>query len=150
MTVLTDVQWSVIEPLIKPVRPHMGGELTNLRRTFEAIMWRMENGAKWRAIPAELGPWWMAAQTFIRWSKLGVWERFFEAAKADSRPELGMAFMDGTVIRAHQKSAGATKRGMTKRTQRVPTMRRLAEARVASAPRPMSLLTPVAALWVSP
>ena len=150
MTVLTDVQWSVIEPLIEAVRPQRGRELTNLRRTFEAIMWRMENGAKWRAIPAELGPWWMAAQTFIRWSKLGVWERFFEAAKADSRPELGMAFMDGTVIRAHQKSAGATKRGMTKRTQRVPTMRRLAEARVASAPRPMSLLTPVAALWVWP
>jgi transposase len=150
MTVLTDVQWSAIEPLIEAVRPQTGRELTNLRRTFEAIVWRMQNGAKWRAIPSELGPWWMAAQTFMRWSKLGVWERFFEAAKADSRPELGMVFMDGTIIRAHQKAAGATKRGMTKRTQRVPTMRRSAAARVASAPRPMSLLTRVAALWASP
>jgi transposase len=38
----------------------------NLRRTVSAIVWRCVNGAKWRSIPAELGPWWMAAQTFIR------------------------------------------------------------------------------------
>src|SRR3712207_8230021 len=66
MPILTDVQWSAIEPLIEAVRPQTGRELTNLRRTVEAIVWRMQNGAKWRAIPAELGPWWMAAQTFSR------------------------------------------------------------------------------------
>ena len=111
MPVLTEAQWSAIEPLIEAVRPQTGRELTNLRRTFEAMVWRMHNGAKWRAIPAELGPWWMAAQTFIRCSKLGVWERFFEAAKAAGRPQLGMVFMDGTIIRAHQKAAGATTKG---------------------------------------
>ena len=46
MAGLTDVQWSVIEPLIEAVRPQTGRELTNLRRTFEAIIWRIENGAK--------------------------------------------------------------------------------------------------------
>jgi len=30
------------------------------------------SGVLW---PDELGPWWMAAQTFIRWSQLNVWER---------------------------------------------------------------------------
>ncbi len=108
MAVFTDVQWTAIEPLIEAVRPQTGRELSNLRRTVEAIVWRMQNGAKWRAIPAELGPWWRAAQTFIRWSKLGVWERLFELAKA-GWSELGMVFMDGTVIRAHQKAAGAEK-----------------------------------------
>src|SRR3954451_14263849 len=78
MAVFTDVQWSAMEPWIEAVRPQTGRELSNLRRTFEAIVWRMQNGAKWRAIPAELGPLWMAAQTFLRWSKLGVWERLFE------------------------------------------------------------------------
>ena len=140
MPVLHAGQWSVIEPLVEAVRPQTGRELTNLRRTFEAIVWRLQNGAKWRAIPAELGPWWRAAQTFLRWSKLGVWERFFEAAKAAGRPEWGMVFLDGTVIRAHQKAAGAQKGGTTKRS---------AAVRVASAPRPMPLPTPVAALWVS-
>ena len=37
-----------------------------LWRTIEAIFWRHQNGAKWRSIPAELGPWWRAAQLFIR------------------------------------------------------------------------------------
>src|SRR3954447_16503833 len=90
MAVFTEAQWSAIEPLIEAVRPQTGRELSNLRRTVEAILWRMQNGAKWRAIPAELGPWWMAAQTFLRWSQLGVWERLFAAAKAANRPELGM------------------------------------------------------------
>src|SRR3954454_22290564 len=111
MAVFTDAQWSAIEPLIEAVRPQTGRELSNLRRTFEAIVWRMQNGAKWRAIPAELGPWWMAAQTFLRWSKLGVWEHLFERAKAASWPELGLVFMDGTIIRAHQKAAGAGEGG---------------------------------------
>ena len=142
MAVFTDVQWSAMEPLIEAVRPQTGRELSNLRRTFEAIVWRMQNGAKWRAIPAELGPWWMAAQTFLRWSKLGVWERLFERAKAASWPELGLVFRDGTIIRAHQKAAGAVKGGAP--------ARRLAEARAASAPRPMPLRTRGAGLWVLP
>jgi transposase len=147
MPVLTDVQWSAIEPLIEAVRPQTGRELTNLRRTFEAIVWRMQNGAKWRAIPAELGPWWMAAQTFIRWSKLGVWERFFEAAKAAGRPALGMVFMDSTIIRAHQKAAGAVKRGTMQPRHRARMTKRLAAARAVSAQRLTLLPTRVAALW---
>jgi transposase len=46
-----------------------------------AILWRHQNGRKWRALPEELGPWWMAAQTFIRWSRLGVWERLLRMAQ---------------------------------------------------------------------
>ena len=142
MVVFTDAQWSAMEPLIEAVRPQTGRELSNLRRTFEAIVWRMQNGAKWRAIPAELGPWWMAAQTFLRWSKLGVWEHLFERAKAASWPELGLVFMDGTIIRAHQKAAGAGKGGTT--------ARRWAEARAALAPRPTHLRTREVGLWVLP
>jgi transposase len=147
MAVFTDVQWSAIEPLIEAVRPQTGRELTNLRSTIEAIIWRMQNGAKWRAIPGELGPWWMAAQTFLRWSKLGVWERFFEAAKAAGWPALGMVFMDSTIIRAHQKAAGAAKRGTTQLSRRAQTTKRWAAARAASAPRPMPLPMRGAARW---
>jgi hypothetical protein len=56
-----------MEPSIEAVRPQTGRELSDLHRIFEAIVWRMQNGAKRRAIPAGLGPWWMAAQTVLRW-----------------------------------------------------------------------------------
>jgi transposase len=65
--VFTDAAWAVWEPLIEEVRPHGKTPPKELRRTISAIFWRHQNGAKWRAIPAELGPWWLAPQLFIRW-----------------------------------------------------------------------------------
>src|SRR3954467_1557306 len=60
--VLTDAQWADLAPLIEQCRPPHKTEHVNLRRTIEAIVWRHDNGAKWRAIPPHLGPWWMAAR----------------------------------------------------------------------------------------
>jgi transposase len=107
---LTDAQWMELEPLVETGRPKGKTPPQDLQRTFKAIVWRHENGAKWRTIPAELGPWWRAAQLFIRWSRLGVWERLLDLAQKRV-PSLGMVFLDGTAIRAHQKAAGARKRG---------------------------------------
>ena len=59
--VLTDAQWAVLEPLVEACRLHAKVPPRHLRRTISAILWRHANEAKWRAIPAELGPWWMAA-----------------------------------------------------------------------------------------
>jgi transposase len=54
---LTDTQWAMLEPLVEQCRPKGKTPPQDLRRTFEAILWRHENGAKWRAAPTELGPW---------------------------------------------------------------------------------------------
>lgn len=107
MRMLTDGQWSVLGPLVEQYRPPAKVPPSNLRRTISAILWRHENGAKWRSLPVELGPWWMAAQTFIRWARLGVWERLHQLVQKRQPPELGLVFLDGTIIRAHQKAAGA-------------------------------------------
>ena len=64
--VLSDERWAELAPLINEVRPHCKVPHDNLRQTFAAILWRHQNGAKWRSIPTELRPWWKAAQTFIR------------------------------------------------------------------------------------
>ena len=131
--VLTEVQWKRLAPLIEAVRPRGKTEHHDLRRTMEAIIWRHRNGATWRAIPAELGPWWMAAQTFNRWGHLGVWERLLELAQ-ERGVALGMAFLDGTTIRAHQKAAGAARKGGHK--QSGMRARRSAARAAASGPRP--------------
>jgi transposase len=110
---LTDTQWAMLEPLVEQCRPKGKTPPHNLRRTFEAILWRHENGAKWRAVPAELGPWWRAAQTFIRWARLGVWERLLHLVQKRGI-QLGMTFLDGTSVRAHQKAAGARRKGALK------------------------------------
>jgi transposase len=135
MKVLTDAQWDQLAPLIEACRPHGKTEPQDLRRTIEAIIWRHQNGAKWRSIPAELGPWWMAAQMFNRWSHRGVWERLLELAQQRGGLKMGMTFLDGTTIRAHQKAAGAAKNGGLQRS--VTSVRRLAARVAASAARPV-------------
>ncbi len=54
---LTDAQWAVHGPLVEAVRPHAKVPPRELRRTVGAILWRHDNGAKWRSLPAEHGPW---------------------------------------------------------------------------------------------
>ena len=107
---LADAQWMGLEPLIEASRPKGKTPPQDLRRTISAIVWRHENGAKGRAIPSDLGPWSRAAQTFIRWARLGVWERLLLLAQ-ERGVQLGMTFLDGTSIRAHQKAAGAAQKG---------------------------------------
>src|SRR6476620_8305969 len=108
----SDAVWAVWEPLIEEVRPRGKTPPKELRRTISAIFWRHQNGAKWRSIPAELGPWWLAAQLFIRWSRQGVWDRLLELVQQRG-VVLGMTFIDGTNVRAHHKAAGAKKGGPT-------------------------------------
>jgi transposase len=107
---LADAQWKKLEPLIEACRPQGKTSPQDLRRTISAILWRHQNGAKWRSVPSELGPWSRAAQTFIRWARLGVWERLLLLAQ-ERGVRLGMTFLDGTSIRAHQKAAGAARKG---------------------------------------
>ena len=130
---LTNERWAVLAPLMEACRPPAKVPPSNLRRRISAILWRHENGAKWRAIPEGFGPWWMAAQTFIRWSRLGVWESLL-AMVQDRGVELGIAFLDGAAIRAHHKAAGAAKTAPLRRSG--TCVRRLTALAAAMAPRP--------------
>jgi len=68
-----------------------------------------------------------------RWAHLGVWERLLDLVQQRGIA-LGMTFLDGTNIRAHQKAAGAETRGPTARG--ATAVKRLAVLVVATAPRP--------------
>ena len=129
---LTDEQWAALDPLIEACRPPAKVAPQNLRQTISAILWRHQNGAKWRAVPEALGPWWKAAQTFIRWSRLGVWEQLLTLVQ-ENRVELGMTFLDGTNIRAHHKAAGAVRKGRPQ--SNATSVRRWAGLAAVSAPR---------------
>lgn len=128
---LTDAQWAGLEPLLDQCRPKGKTAPRDLRRTMSAIVWRHQNGAKWRAVPGEYGPWSRAAQTFIRWSRLGVWERLFALAQGNG-VSLGLTFLDGTNVRAH-KAAGARRKGARRRN--ATHAKRLAARAAATAPR---------------
>ena len=106
--VLNDEQWAVLGPLIDECRPQGRTEPVALRETIEAIFWRHQTGEKWRSVPPDMAPWWRAAQTFIRWSQLGVWERLLNRAEERGMTQ-GMVSLDSTPIRARHKSTGVSR-----------------------------------------
>ena len=123
--VLTEAQWATLKPLVEVFRPHAKEPPSDLRRTIDAILWRRVNNAKWRSNPSSLGPSWKAAQIFIRWVKVGVWERLLALAQK-RRVELGMALTcpplfirwrpesrreSGALARREQRVIGGADRG---------------------------------------
>jgi transposase len=82
-------------------------KIGRLGRTIKAIIWRLDNGAKWRSIQAELGDWNHAYLRYRRRAVSGVWDRIMAHAVPEAEPKLAFACMGGTVGRAHQKAAGA-------------------------------------------
>src|SRR5258708_8599600 len=100
MQVLTDAQWAKFEAAIAAVKLRGARPRKEDRRTIEAIIWRLDNGAKWRSIPAELGDGHRAYLRFRRWAVAGVWDRIMVHVVADGGPKPAFAFIHCTAAPA--------------------------------------------------
>ena len=107
---LRDDQFARIENLL-PGRPGTVGRSSELgnRLFVEAVIWKFRSGAPWRDLPERFGDWKNTHKRFSRWATSGVWERLFKALADD--PDNEYAMIDATIVRAHQHSAGARKKG---------------------------------------
>lgn len=107
---LRDDQFARIENLL-PGRPGTVGRNSDLgnRLFINAVIWKFRVGAPWRDLPAHFGDWCNAHKRFSRWAVTGVWENLFKALADD--PDNEYAMIDATIVRAHQHSAGALKKG---------------------------------------
>lgn len=61
------------------------------RLTVEAVIWRLDNGLKWRSLPAEFGGWHHAYLRFHRWAIRGVWDKIMAHLVAEGGPQLAFA-----------------------------------------------------------
>ena len=74
---LSDFEWSIIEPLL-PNKPR-GVPRADDRKVLDGIDWRLRTGSPWAEIPERYGPATTCYNRFVRWAKIGVWDRVFEA-----------------------------------------------------------------------
>lgn len=89
------------------------------RRVLSGIIFVIRNGLRWRDAPNDYGPHKTLYNRFIRWSKLGVFDRIFAglAAEADV-PETLM--IDATHLKAHRTASSLLKKGLFPDTLGVP------------------------------
>ena len=81
------------------------------RRVISSIIFVIRNGLRWRDAPKEYGPHKTIYNRFIRWSRLGVFNRIFsELAAKGGRPARLM--IDATHLKAHRTAASLLKKGL--------------------------------------
>jgi transposase len=76
---LTDAEWQRIEPLLPADKPVGRLREVDLREVVDAIFYRVENGVKWRNLPADFPAWQTVYGYFRVWVCLGVWEAINQA-----------------------------------------------------------------------
>jgi transposase len=77
-----------------------------------ALLYIIENGCKWRALPSEYGDWHTIYVRFNRWSKNGVIERIFVALQECGiiSIETDIVCLDSTTAKVHPDGTGALKK----------------------------------------
>ena len=81
------------------------------RRIVSAIIFVIRNGLRWRDAPRACGPHKTIYNRFVRWSRLGVFNKIFaELAGQVGQPERIM--IDATHLKAHRTAASLLKKGL--------------------------------------
>ena len=111
---LRDDQWERIKDMLPGRDGTRGASAADNRLFVEAVLFRYRAGIPWRDLPERFGDWKNVHRRFSRWARDGVWEAAFKLLSSDADNEYGM--IDATIVRAHQHSAGARKKGGTKRS----------------------------------
>lgn len=110
--VLTDEQWSVIEPSIPSRVGCFGRQLRDSRQVVEGIVYRYRTGIPWRDLPREFGPWQTVWKRHHRFALDGTWDKILAAlvAQADAAGMVDWTVsVDSTVNRAHQHATNTTR-----------------------------------------
>ena len=81
------------------------------QRVVSGILHVIRNGLRWRDAPAAYGPHKTLYNRFVRWSRLGVFNRILASLAARAgEPERLM--IDATHLKAHRTAASLLKKGM--------------------------------------
>ena len=81
------------------------------RRVLSGIIFVIRNGLRWRDAPSDYGPHKTVYNRFIRWSRLGVFNRILaELAAMAGSPDQVM--IDATHLKAHRTATSLLKKGL--------------------------------------
>ncbi|GGO91335.1 IS5 family transposase [Stakelama pacifica] len=107
--------WLLSEAQMRRIEPYFplshGIPRVDDRRIVSGIIFVIRDGLRWRDAPAAYGPHKTIYNRFIRWSRLGVFNRIFaELAAKGGKPDRLM--VDATHLKAHRTAASLLKKGL--------------------------------------
>lgn len=105
---LSDDQWTKIGNFLREDPNAYVGNEADSRRFVEAVKSISRSGAQWRLLPERYGNWNSIYKRFVRWCKVGIWERMLGHFAHD--PYMVNGMIDSTMVRAHPCAAGAPKK----------------------------------------
>ena len=110
---MNDLIW-LSEAQMRQIEPYFplshGVPRVDDRRVLSGIIFVIRNGLRWRDAPSDYGPHKTIYNRFIRWSRLGVFNRIFAALAAKGgKPDQLM--IDATHLKAHRTAASLLKKG---------------------------------------
>ncbi len=107
--------WLLSEAQMRRIEPYFplshGIPRVDDRRIVSGIIFVIRNGLRWRDAPPAYGPHKTIYNRFIRWSRMGVFNRIFaELAAKGGKPDRLM--IDATHLKAHRTAASLLKKGL--------------------------------------
>ena len=108
---------------MRRIRPHFplshGVPRVDDRRVISGIVFVIKGGLRWRDAPPSYGPHKTLYNRFVRWSRMGVFDRIF-AALAGEAGEPDCLIIDSTHLKAHRTAASLLKRGRLRGASAAP------------------------------
>ncbi|WP_152096277.1 IS5 family transposase [Rhizobium dioscoreae] len=105
---LSERQMALIEPYFPLAH---GIPRVDDRRVISGIVYVIKHGMQWKDAPKDYGPHKTLYNRFIRWSRLGVFDRIFAALTVDGAKSERI-MIDATHLKAHRTAASLLKKGM--------------------------------------
>ncbi|WP_408744018.1 IS5 family transposase [Acetobacter orientalis] len=105
---LSESQMKRIEPFFPLAH---GMPRVDDRRVLSGIVYVIRHGLLWKDAPKAYGPHKALYNRFIRWSRLGVFDRIF-VALAEQAGRSQRLMIDATHLKAHRTSASLLKKGL--------------------------------------
>ena len=113
---LTEQEWAILEPLIRPAKGGGHPRTTDMREVLNALFYVDRTGCQWRALPHDFPPWSTVWSYFRTWRNDGTWKRMHTALREKTRVSMGRestpsaAIIDSQSVKTSQKGGLA---GMT-------------------------------------
>jgi transposase len=101
---IKDTEFEEMLKFLSQVKGIHKKNIVRLRRFIEAVYYMCRSGCQWRLLPFYYGDWRATHKRFKAWSKRDIWQKLFEFAQKD--PDMELAIIDATVVRAHACAAG--------------------------------------------